>query len=115
MQYTGATRNFQGATNGSKLRLTPLAVGSQDLDELHEHLPVDLQGIGDNKLAWAVVSATHGPELDAGDASALKEYDIGGAMTTDTIRVTVEVSCGNLAEGVDERIIFGDIGRLVRE
>jgi hypothetical protein len=44
-----------------------------------------------------MVSATHGPELDAGDASALEEYDIGGAVTTDAVRVTVEVSCGNFA------------------
>jgi hypothetical protein len=113
MQYTGATRNFQGATNGSKRRLTALAVDSQDLDELHEHLSVGLQGIGDHKLAWAVVSAAHGPELDAGDAGALEEHDIGSAVTPDAVRVAVEVPGGNLTEGVDERAVSRDVSRLV--
>ena len=95
------------------MRLTPLAVGSQDLDELHEHLPIDLQGIGDDELTWAVVPAAYRPELNAGDASALEEHDVGGAVASDAIWVTVEVPCGNLAEGVDERVVSGDVSRLV--
>ena len=97
------------------MRLTALAVGGQDLDELHEHLPICFQRIGDNELAWAVVTATHGPELDAGDAGALEEYDIGGAVPPDAIRVAVEVPCGDLAEGVDERAVSRDVSRLVCE
>src|SRR4028119_511433 len=115
MQYTGATRNFQGATNGSKRRRHAPAVRTQDPAELHEHLSVGLQGIGDHKLAWAVVSAAHGPELDAGDAGALEEHDIGGAVTPDAARVAVEVPGGNLTEGVDERAVSGDVSRLVGE
>ena len=97
------------------MRLTALAVGSQDLDELHEHLPVGLKRIGDNELAWPVVPATHGPKLYAGDAGALEEDDVGGAVTTDAVRVAVEVPGGNLTEGVDERAVSGDVSRLVGE
>src|SRR5215207_3577718 len=90
-------------------------VGSQDLDELHEHLPIGFQGIGDDELLRTVVATSDRTKLDARNAGALEEDDVGGAVATDANRVAVKMPRRDFAERLYERVPAGNVGRLVCE
>src|ERR687895_3001657 len=87
----------------------------EDLDELHEHLPVGLERGCHDVLVGAVVAASDGAELDARHASPLEVDDVGGAVPPDAYRVAVVVSRGDLAQCLDVRVRAGDVGRLAAE
>src|SRR3712207_7691769 len=87
----------------------------EDLDELHEHLPVGLERGGHDVLAGTVMAAPDRAELDARHAGPLEVDDVAGSVAPDADGVAVIVSRGDLAQGLDVRVRAGDVGRLAAE
>src|SRR5215211_2249289 len=92
-----------------------LAVAADDLDELHDYLPVGLQRRGHDILVGTVVSPAYGTELDARHAGPLEVDDVAGTVAAHADGVAAEVACRDLAEHLDVRVPASHVGRFAVE
>src|SRR5215210_2623307 len=92
-----------------------LAVAADDLDELHDHLPVGLQRRGHDILVGTVVPPAYGTELDAGHPGPLEVDDVTGAVAAHADGVAAEVARRDLAEHLHVRVPARYVGGFAVE
>src|ERR687893_2628247 len=88
---------------------SPITVAADDLHELHDHLPVGLQGGYYDVLVGAVVAAADGAELHARYPGPLKVDDVARTVAADADGVAAEVARRDLTQGLHVGVAAGGV------